>query len=87
MSVTEEQVLQTVREELATQLSIPAGEITATDQLDLLPRADSVRLMRAVAGLEDAFHTEFDDDEIRSADTVQDLVALVLAALPPVARP
>ena len=55
--------------------------IDPDDRLDLLPNADSVRLMRSVSKLERRFEVELEDDEIRDAETVNDLVVLFEAAL------
>jgi acyl carrier protein len=76
-------VLQVVRDCLAAELAIPASHIAETDQLDLLPRADSVRLMRVIARLEDIYDAEFDDDQIRGAETVAELADLVLSSVSP----
>jgi acyl carrier protein len=43
----------------------------------MLPNADSIRLMRTVSALERRFDVELDDDEIRNALTVADLVRVV----------
>lgn len=81
MSLTEDAALQAVREGLAAELNIPVDDIAGTAALDLLPRADSVRLLRVVARLENDFDIEFDDEDVRTAETVADLVALLLAGV------
>ncbi|MET8828886.1 acyl carrier protein [Streptomyces sp. NPDC004610] len=73
--------LTAVRTCLADELDIPAARIAPSDQLDLLERADSVRLMEVVARLENQYDVEFDDDRVRAADTVADLAALVVDTL------
>lgn len=69
--------LQAVRETLNGVLGTSKEPIDPQDYLDLLPNADSVRLMRAVSNLERRYDVEFDDTAIRDAETVADLVALV----------
>lgn len=73
-------VLSTVREVLRESLQLGDEPIELGDQLDLLPGADSVRLMRVVSRLERLLDIELDDREIREARTVADLVALVRTA-------
>ncbi|MEV6949755.1 acyl carrier protein [Streptomyces sp. NPDC051172] len=86
MSLPSDAILQTVRDNLARELEIAADEVLETSRLDDLPRADSVRLLRVVSRLEREYGLEFDDDQIRDAETVADLVALVLAAQQAVVR-
>lgn len=69
--------LDAVREALAEQLRLEKDQIDADERLDLLPNADSVRLMRAVSALERRFDVELDDTAIRDAETVADLARLV----------
>jgi acyl carrier protein len=66
-----------VREALANQLRLEKDQIEPDERLDLLPNADSVRLMRAVSALERRFDVELDDTAIRKAETVADLARLV----------
>ena len=69
--------LDAVREALAEQLRLEKDQIDEGERLDLLPNADSVRLMRAVSALERRFDVELDDTAIRDAETVADLARLV----------
>jgi acyl carrier protein len=69
--------LDAVREALGQQLRLEKDQIEAEERLDLLPNADSVRLMRAVSALERRFDVELDDNAIRNAETVADLARLV----------
>ena len=80
---TRADVLQAVRDALAHELKLQTSGIAETETLDLLPGADSVRLMRVVANLEEVYGAEFDDDAVRSADTVADLTDLVFAEVGP----
>ncbi len=69
--------LDAVREALSQQLRLGKDQIEPEERLDLLPNADSVRLMRAVNALERRFDVELDDNAIRKAETVADLTRLV----------
>ena len=66
-----------VREALSQQLRLDIDQIEPEERLDLLPNADSVRLMRAVSALERRFDVELDDHAIRKAGTVADLARLI----------
>lgn len=74
-------VIDAVKQTLSTQLGIPGESIDLDDSLDLLPNADSVRLMRSVSALERQFNIELDDEAIRDAKTVADLTRLLSAEL------
>ncbi|MEV6431678.1 acyl carrier protein [Nocardia sp. NPDC051463] len=74
-------VLTTVQDVLRESLRMGEEPIEPDDQLDLLPGADSVRLMRVVSQLERHFDIELDDKEIRDARTVADLADLVRTAM------
>ncbi len=80
-TVSPEQALEVVCDHLREELQLGDETIDPTAELDLLPGADSVRLMRVVADLEREFGIEFDDDKIREADTVADLRDLLLSGL------
>ena len=69
--------MDAVREALSRQLRIAVDQVEPDERLDLLPNADSVRLMRAVSALERRFDIELDDQAIRSAETVADLARLI----------
>ncbi|HEX3782758.1 MAG TPA: acyl carrier protein [Pseudonocardiaceae bacterium] len=75
-------VLNAVQDTLRRELRLGPEPIDPQDRLDLLPEADSVRLMRAISVLEREFDTELDDMAISDAQTVGDLVALLQDSLP-----
>ncbi len=71
-------VADQVRASLRAELQLPATQdLDEGVEFDRLPAADSVRLMRVVADLERIYDVEFDDNAIRDATTIGDLVALV----------
>jgi acyl carrier protein len=69
--------IDAVRMALSRHLRIAVDQVEPQERLDLLPNADSVRLMRAVSALERQFDIELDDHAIRSAETVADLARLI----------
>jgi acyl carrier protein len=75
-------VLNAVCDALRKELRLGPEPINPQDRLDLLPEADSVRLMRAIGALEREFDTELDDMAIHDAQTVGDLAALLQEHLP-----
>jgi acyl carrier protein len=77
MTTTNYGQVDAVREALSQQLRVDVDQIEPDERLDLLPNADSVRLMRAVSALERRFDVELDDQDIRNAETVTDLARLV----------
>ena len=70
---TREQVV----EYLAAELKISTAEVGGADVLKELPGADSMKLLRVVSKLERRWNVEFDDKDIFSARTIDELVALV----------
>jgi acyl carrier protein len=74
-------ILELVRTHLREELSLANDPLDENEQLDLLPGADSVQIMRVVARLETDLDVEFDDDAIRAASTIADLVKLISATL------
>ncbi|GAB2724431.1 acyl carrier protein [Nocardia thraciensis] len=74
-------VLNSVRTQLRNELNLDGDALAESEKLDLLPGADSVRLMRVTAALEREYDVEADDAAIRAADTIGDMVEFLLAAL------
>lgn len=84
---TQAGAVDAVREALSQQLRLDKDQIEPEERLDLLPNADSVRLMRAVSALERRFDVELDDHDIRKAETVADLARLIHQELASVGGP
>ncbi|GAA1964265.1 acyl carrier protein [Amycolatopsis minnesotensis] len=78
---TREQVTDIARALLAAELKIGEAEIAGPSVLRELPGADSIHLLRVVSQLERQWDTEFDDDDIFSSRTLDELVDLVLSYL------
>jgi acyl carrier protein len=78
---TRDAALEIVIGELVSELNLTDYIPAADDDLDILPGADSVRLMRVVAVLERRFGMEFDDAEIRRTRTVGEMADLLLAGV------
>ncbi|WP_165975625.1 acyl carrier protein [Actinomadura rubrisoli] len=77
-----DEAFEAVCEELRRELELPGDlNLTASDPLDLIPGAESIRLMRVVAALEGRYDVEFDDHAVRDTETIGDMTDLVLAAL------
>ena len=74
--------LDVVRQVLRNELGLsPEMQIQEDDSLDLLPGADSVRLMQVVSVLERRFTVEMDDTVIRKTQTVADMAHTLHDAL------
>ncbi|MFC0111226.1 acyl carrier protein [Kibdelosporangium aridum] len=72
-----DQVAEIVRGFVAGELNIDEAQLKDDTVLKELPGADSVRLLRIVSKLERHCETEFDDEDIFSSTTLDDLVTLV----------
>lgn len=81
LAADKQEALAIVCERLRGELRLGGADLAEDDKLDLLPGADSVRLMRVVADLERRFDVEFDDEAIRAAETVGDMARLLVAAV------
>ncbi|WP_051856728.1 acyl carrier protein [Streptomyces sp. NRRL B-1347] len=76
-----DEALHVVEAALHRELPHIKGDIGPEEHLDLLPGADSVRLMRVVANLERTYGVELEDEEIRAAETVGELTGLLRSAI------
>jgi acyl carrier protein len=79
--MSREEIVNTVREHLDSELSLNGQVVGESDELATLPNADSVRLVRVAARLERRFGVEFEDEGLFGAKTLADLVDLVAAGL------
>lgn len=69
-----------VMEALRSELRLGDHLLEPGDQVDLLPGADSVRLVRVLALLERQFDVELEDEAVRSADTIGEIASLLTQA-------
>jgi acyl carrier protein len=73
-------ILTTVRGFVAEELATPAGDIGDDVPLKELAGADSVKMLRVVARIERCYDTEFEDEDVFTVRTLNELVDLVMAA-------
>ncbi|QKV74035.1 acyl carrier protein [Amycolatopsis sp. Hca4] len=80
-------VVEVLTGQLARVLEIPPDRIRPEDQLAYLPNVDSLRLLDAIAGAEDALRTKVDEDDLVGVRTVAELAALFAGGGPLVTPP
>lgn len=62
---------------VAKIMGVPAETVTEDSSPDSLPRWDSLRHMKLVLAIEEAFGMQFTDEEIVSIKDVRSIVALL----------
>ena len=77
-----DQVMQKVREHLATELEVNAAEIQASTRFRADLDADSLDLYELVMELEDTYGVAVSEEEAARIETVGDAVEFVLGRLP-----
>jgi acyl carrier protein len=78
-AVTREQVLETVREQLAS-FEVDASSVTAEAAFDTLG-LDSLDLVELSVRIEDAYGIDIEEDDLKDVTTVDKAIDLVLAKL------
>jgi acyl carrier protein len=78
-SVTREQVLETVREQLAS-FEVAADSVTGDAAFDTLG-LDSLDLVELSVRIEDAYGIDIEEDDLKDVTTVDKAIDLVLAKL------
>jgi acyl carrier protein len=78
-SVTREQVLETVREQLAS-FEVDAGSVTPEVGFDTLG-LDSLDLVELSVRIEDVYGIDIEEDDLKDVTTVDKAIDLVLAKL------
>lgn len=78
-SVTREQVLETVREQLAS-FEVDAASVSADSAFDALG-LDSLDLVELSVRIEDAYGIDIEEDDLKDVTTVDKAIDLVLAKL------
>jgi acyl carrier protein len=76
-TLTQHQILPAVTEIVATVFDLPAETLTADRDLRAIEGIDSVKVLRAVAMIEQRFDVELEDADIFAARTTADLTALI----------
>lgn len=83
MPVTPEAVERKACEAIAAELCCPLDLVTPDSTLAVLPGLDSVKLLRVITTLEEAFDIVLDDELLYDLVTVSDLAKVVASELPP----
>ena len=78
-SVTREQVLETIREQL-TSFEVDAASVSADAAFDTLG-LDSLDLVELSVRIEDAYGIDIEEDDLKDVTTVDKAIDLVLAKL------
>ncbi|CAO5253059.1 acyl carrier protein [Frankia sp. AgKG'84/4] len=81
MTTDPDGVVRQITEIVATELSVPAEALTPDTDLRGIEGADSVRLLRVVAKVEQTWDVELDDDEVFGVSSIAALSAVVGNAL------
>jgi acyl carrier protein len=79
MAQSREEVVDTMREVLASELGVDADKITADARFKEDLDADSLDLVEVVLALEEKFGIEIPDDEIAGVKTVGEAADLVIS--------
>ncbi len=82
MALTREQVMEKVREHLAAELEVDAGEIGESTRFREDLDADSLDLYELVMELEDSYGVTVTNEETARIATVGDAVDFVVERLP-----
>jgi acyl carrier protein len=80
---TRERAAAVVRRALAGEIGVPSDSLDLRLPLSQLPGANSVRLMRAVAAVEEYYGLLFEDRDLLAVETAADLTRLVERVAPP----
>ena len=78
MAQTQEEIVVTMKEVLASELGVDEGKVTADARFKEDLDADSLDLVEVVLALEEKFGIEIPDDEIAGVKTVGEAADLVL---------
>ncbi|MCK9876827.1 acyl carrier protein [Frankia sp. AgPm24] len=81
MSIDVDGVVRQITEIVATELGVAVDILTPDTDLRAIEGADSVRLLRVVAKVEQTWDVELEDDEVFGVASIADLAKVVTAAL------
>lgn len=66
---------------VATELKVPADSLASDTDLREVEGADSIKVLRMIAKIEQTYDVELEDEDIFAVHTVDEVVALVTAAV------
>ncbi|EIV91646.1 acyl carrier protein [Frankia sp. QA3] len=81
MTTAADGILRQITEIVARELAVPAESLAADTDLRAVEGADSVRLLRVVAKVEQTWDVELDDSDVFTVSSVAELAAVVREAL------
>lgn len=81
MSHSTEQIQAVVTEIVAAEAGVPAAELTAETDVTKLEGADSVKVLRMVAKIEQRYDIELEDEDVFGVTTVAEVVSVVEKAI------
>ncbi len=82
MAVSREEVMEKVREHLASELEVPIGDISGSTRFREDLDADSLDLYELVMELEDTYGIKVSEQEASRIETVDNAVDFVAAQIP-----
>lgn len=77
MTPSREQIVQTVTEIVAKEFGQPVGVLTPDLDLTTIDGADSVRVLRSVAKIEQQYDIEFEDEDVFALKRIDDVVNVI----------
>jgi acyl carrier protein len=77
MIVTREQIMQTVTEIVAKEFGQPAEALAPDLDLTTIEGADSVRVLRSVAKIEQRYDIELEDEDVFALKCIDDVVTVI----------
>jgi acyl carrier protein len=77
MPSTRDQIVATVTEIVAGEFGQPAGALTPDLDLTTIEGADSVKVLRSVAKIEQRYDIELEDDDVFGLKRIDDVVNVI----------
>ncbi|CAO5151721.1 acyl carrier protein [Frankia sp. AiPs1] len=81
MSIDADGIIRSITEIVAAELGVATDTLVPDTDLRGIEGADSVRLLRVVAKVEQTWDIELEDDEVFGVSSIADLSKVVTAAL------
>lgn len=81
-----EQIRATVTEIVAAEAKVPVEELTPQTDVTKLEGADSVKVLRMVAKIEQKYDIELEDEDVFGVTTIDQVVTVVEKAIAAEAR-